>query len=232
MTMMMTTTTTNDTITTATTSISIYGVNTTTPITTSILLPPKFVTLDPTWKGNVEDYQLLFGACFSYIFLVEMWDKLLLYRKVTTTTTTTGRASKHQRQLSPYKINEWRYMLVHLCGCAAYLVNHWFLRSPYYGGFTGLIAVYSYIFWYVWYRLLVRPITTLIATNSEQLPARLWCTSLNTLLLMLCSIPYIVSFILFEYIANIGVNKIGICDFWFVVLAYIGTAIVILWRRK
>ena len=229
---MMTTTKTNDTITTATKIVSIYGVNTTTPITASILLPPKFVTLDPKWKGNVEDYQLLFGACFSYIFLVEMWDKLLLYRKTTTTTTMTGCASKHQQQQPPYTINEWRYMLVHLCGCAAYLVNHWFQHSPYYSGFTGLLAVYSYIFWYVWFRLLVRPVTKLITTNCEQLPGRPWCNCFNTILLMLSSIPYILAFIGFEYIARIGVNKIGICDFWFVVVAYIGTAIVILWRRK
>ena len=232
-TLMMTTTimTTNDT-TATTTTISIYGGHTTTAVPPTLFL---FVTLDPTWKGSVEYHELLFGALCSYIFLVEMWERLLLYQKVTTTTTTTvggndWTEANYQHQPPYYKLNEWRYMLVHLCGCAAYLVNHWFSRSPYYSGFTGLLAVYSYIFWYVWYRLLVCPVITSIATTSEKLPGRPWCDCFNTLLLMVCSIPYIVAFMGFEYVARFGVNKIGICDFWFVVIAYVGTAIVILWR--
>ncbi|RMF93784.1 MAG: hypothetical protein D6734_09235 [Candidatus Schekmanbacteria bacterium] len=82
-----------------------------------------------SWKGLVDFYELAFGSWIAYIFLVWMWRKLLKY--------------EHQG---------WRYSLALLLSASFYIINHYFLRAPFY---NPLIWSYTIFFIIVWYFLFV-----------------------------------------------------------------------------
>lgn len=162
------------------------------------------IRIDPDWQGNVDYHELLFGASLSYIYLVLMWEKVLLRDEA--------------------RLEEWRYLLIHLSGASAFLVNHWFLRSPYYWGVLGVIAVYSYVFCAVWFLLLVRPAASLRRTRAK--PSLLSNKALQTATVL----PYTLVFIAFEYAARKGVQDLGMSEFYIVLMSFLIFAFVIVWR--
>jgi len=152
------------------------------------------ITIDPAWEGQVKFYELLYGTWLTYIFLILYWEKVL-------------------RQ----PLEEWRYMLLNLFGAAAFLVNHNFQGAPFYGGFFGLLSLYTYAFLAFWYWCGVHH-----AQRSV-----IWKISAT-----LSAIVYTIAFIGFEYIARIGVEHFGWHKFWFMLGAYLGFAGIIIWRGK
>ena len=112
---------------------------------------------------------------------------------------------------------EWRYMLLNLLGAAAFLINHYFQNAPFYGGAAGLLSLYTYVFLAMWYWLGVhaqnRPVWWKIAATAS-------------------AVVYTLAFIGFEYIARIGVEHLGYSEFWFMLMAYLGFAGIIVWRGR
>ena len=78
-----------------------------------------------SWKGLVDFYELAFGSWIGYIFLAWMWKKLLKY--------------DHEG---------WRYSLALLIGGSFYIINHYFLKAPFY---TPLINAYTIFFLIIYY---------------------------------------------------------------------------------
>lgn len=152
------------------------------------------ITIDPAWEGKVVFYELMFGTWLSYIFLILLWEKIL-------------------RQPLP----EWKYMLLNLCGAAAFLVNHYFQGSPWYSGFFGMLSLYSYVVLAIWYMLAVKG-------HGRSIIWQIMATASFVL--------YTIAFICFEYIARIGVDNFGWSEFWFMLGAWIGFAGIILWRGR
>jgi len=158
------------------------------------------INLDPSWQGPVEFHELFFGSCLSYLCLVWMLERVLCRQP----------------------LEEWRYLLVHLLGSSAYLINHYFRFSPYYFydkyGRLGMINVYSYVFLFVWYRLLVQPQSIVF-----------W----RKLLATLAAILYTLLFISFESLAREGVRRYGrMAEFGFLLVSYLGYSCLILWRGR
>jgi hypothetical protein len=152
------------------------------------------MTIDPAWQGKVQFYELLYGTWLTYIFLIFLWERLL-------------------RQPLP----EWRYLLLNLMGASAFLINHYFQNSPYYSGWFGMLNVYTYACFVVWF---------LLGVKGHGKPV--WWQIVATL----SFIVYTVAFIGFEYIARIGVERFGYSEFWFMLTAYLGLAGIILWRGR
>ncbi len=150
--------------------------------------------VDPAWEGKVEFYELMYGTWLTYIFLVLLWEKVL-------------------RQPLP----EYKYMLLNLGGAAAFLINHYFQSSPFYGGSFGMLSLYTYAFLALWFFMAVRG-------NGRSI---LW-----QVLATASAILYTIAFICFEYLARIGVDNLGWSEFWFMLGAYLGFAGVILWRGR
>ena len=152
------------------------------------------ISIDPSWQGDVEFYELMYGTWLTYIFLVLYWEKVL-------------------RQPLP----EWRYMLINLAGASAFLVNHYFQKSDFWGGPVGMINLYTYAFLIFWFLFAVRG-------HGRSV---LWQVGA-----MLSAVLYTIAFICFEYIARIGVETLGWSEFWFTLGAYLGFAFIILWRGR
>ncbi len=112
---------------------------------------------------------------------------------------------------------EWRYMLLNLAGAAAFLVNHYFQNSPFYSGSFGMLSLYTYAFLAAWYFLAVRG-------HGRSL---LWQAGA-----MASAILYTLAFIGFEWLARLGVDRLGWSEFWFTFGAYLGFAFIILWRGR
>lgn len=152
------------------------------------------ITIDPAWEGKVQFYELLYGTWLTYIFLVIYWEKAL-------------------RQ----PLEEWRYMMLTLIGAAAFLVNHYFQSSPFYSGWFGMLSLYSYAAWALWWQIGVRGHDRSIWWQIGAI-ASFWV--------------FTPAFIAFEYISRIGVDRFGYSEFWFMLTAYLGFAGIILWRGK
>ena len=152
------------------------------------------ITIDPGWEGAVKFYELMFGTWLTYIFLVLYWEKVL-------------------RQ----PLEEWRYMLLNLCGAAAFLINHYFQGAPFYGGGFGMLSLYTYAFLTIWFLLGVRG-------HGRSI---LWQVGATA-----SAVLYTIAFICFEYIARIGVDTYGWPEFWILLAAYCGFAGIILWRGR
>jgi hypothetical protein len=88
--------------------------------------------IDKSWEGKVQFYELAFGTWIAYLFLVFIWKRL-------------------------FKVDHdgWRYALVTLVGGSFYIINHYFLRAPFY---SLLINTYTIIFFILYYYILVKPL--------------------------------------------------------------------------
>ena len=152
------------------------------------------MTIDPAWEGTVQFYELLYGTWLAYIFLILLWEKIL-------------------RQ----PLEEWRYLMLNLIGATAFLINHYFQNSPFYQGWFGMLSIYTYICFILWYML---------GVSGHGRPV--WWQVVATL----SFIAYTIAFIGFEWISRIGVDRFGYSEFWFMLTAYIGFAGLILWRGR
>jgi len=88
--------------------------------------------IDKSWEGKVQFYELAFGTWIAYLFLLFIWKRL-------------------------FKVNHegWRYTLITLVGGSFYIINHYFLRAPFY---SVLINSYTIVFLILYYSILVKPL--------------------------------------------------------------------------
>ena len=110
-------------------------------------------------------------------------------------------------------LEEWRYILINFFGAGAFWINHYFQRADFY---STLLNIYTIIFLSLWWIYGVKP-------HANRSLA--WKTGAT-----LSAIIYTIAFIGFEYIARIGVEKLNIHEFWFMLVAYFGFVGIILWR--
>lgn len=89
------------------------------------------IIIDPSWKGDVTFYELLYGTWLTYLFCIFLWSKVL-----------------------KAPLEEWRYIMLTLVGAAAFWINHYFQNSPFY---ITLLNTYSLVVWIVWYFVAVKP---------------------------------------------------------------------------
>jgi len=88
--------------------------------------------IDKSWEGKVQFYELAFGTWIAYLFLLFIWKRL-------------------------FKVDHegWRYTLITLVGGSFYIINHYFLRAPFY---SVLINSYTIVFLILYYSILVKPL--------------------------------------------------------------------------
>jgi hypothetical protein len=89
--------------------------------------------IDTGWKGKVQFYELAFGTWIACLFLVFIWKKLFIVEH-----------------------DGWRYTRITLIGGSFYIVNHYFLRAPFY---DVLINSDTSIFLLLYYFILAKPFT-------------------------------------------------------------------------
>jgi len=147
--------------------------------------------IDPAWQGAVEFYELVFGSWLTYLFLIFLFSKVL-------------RAP----------LEEWRYIMLTFLSAFAFWVNHYFQNAPFYGGWFGLLSMYTYGFLISWYLVGVKPL------------GRSWLWQVGA---MLSSILNTIAFIFFEHIARWGVEA-NMSEFWFMLISAFAIVGIILWR--
>jgi len=76
--------------------------------------------IDPAWAGDVQFYELVFGAWPTFFVLVWMWERLLKTPLYT-----------------------WRYVMITFLAAGAFWINHYFQRSP---GWLWAINLYTVLF--------------------------------------------------------------------------------------
>jgi len=109
-------------------------------------------------------------------------------------------------------LHEWKYILLTCMGSSFFVINHYLNYAPFY---FWLINSYTLAFALVWYGLGIH----------HEYRSLLWkCAALS--LVIVYSLLYVGS----EMIARLAVNQ-GVHEIWVMVVAYIGLAGVILWRR-
>ena len=109
---------------------------------------------------------------------------------------------------------EWKYVLITFLGASFFWVNHYFQYAPFY---SLLLNGYTVLFLLVYYLLCIRPLNRSV----------LWRVA-ATLTAVLFSIGYI----FFENIARFGVSRLGLHEFWFMLIAYFGFIGLIVWRGR
>jgi len=152
--------------------------------------------IDKSWEGKVQFYELAFGTWIAYLFLIYMYKK---WFKV--------------------ELDGWRYSLVTLVGASFYIINHYFLKAPFY---SILIYVYTAAFIVLYYYLLVKPLT---------LPAlkKFWAFMSNFLFTLV--------YILAENFARFSMEGrlipgVYVPEFLFPLIAFVACAGIILSQRK
>ena len=107
---------------------------------------------------------------------------------------------------------EWRYVLLNFLGAGAFWINHYFQKAPLW---FVMLNTYTLIFLIAWWWIGVRG------------QARSWGWKLAALS---GAMVYTITFIAFEQLARLGVEKYGVNEFWFMAAAFLGCIAVILWR--
>ncbi len=113
-------------------------------------------------------------------------------------------------------LEEWRYVLLTFFGAGAFWVNHYWLKAPP-PVWLVLINLYTVFFVTAWW---------VIGMRGRQRSFG-WKVSA-----LLGSVVFTVSFIFFDQIARIGVERWGMHEFCFMTLSFFGFWWLILWRRK
>ena len=109
---------------------------------------------------------------------------------------------------------EWKYVLITFLGASAYWINHYFQHAPFY---FWLLNIYTVVFFASYY---------LLAVHSQP-RSILWRGAAA-----LSAIVFSIAYILFENIARLGVNRLGVNEFWFMLIAFFGFTTLILWRGR
>ena len=151
---------------------------------------------DKSWEGKVQFYELAFGTWIAYLFLVFMWERIL-----------------------GIKQEGWRYSLVTLLGGSFYLINHYFLRAPFY---KLLINSYTALFFILYYIILVHHLELNFAKKTAG---------------FLSQIPFTIVYILAENFARFGsegrlIPGVYIHEFFFLFAAFLACIWIILSYRK
>lgn len=141
------------------------------------------------WAGKVQFYELVFGTWISYVFLVFLWQVAL-------------------RRPLP----EWKYVMLTFLGAAAFWINHYFLRAPFW---VVAINLYTLAYLAAWWWLGMRG-----AGRS-----RGWQAGA-----IVAAIAYTIVFILAENIARLGVERYGLHEFTFMAISFFGFVGLIWWR--
>ncbi len=89
--------------------------------------------LDPSWRGRVNFYELIFGTWLSYCFLIFMWERFF-----------------------KTFLEEWRYVMITFLGASFFLINHYFQNAPFY---RGLLIGYTLVFLSAYYLVGVNPMS-------------------------------------------------------------------------
>ena len=153
--------------------------------------------IDKSWEGKVQFYELAFGTWIAYLFLVFIWKRL-------------------------FKVEHdgWRYALVTLVGGSFYIINHYFLRAPFY---SLLINTYTIIFFILYYYILVKPLEFPFIKKS---------------LAFLSSVLFTIIYILGENLARFLaqgrlIPGVHVPEFLFLVISFfICIAIILSYRRR
>ena len=153
--------------------------------------------IDKSWEGKVQFYELAFGTWIAYLFLVFIWKRL-------------------------FKVEHdgWRYALVTLVGGSFYIINHYFLRAPFY---NLLINTYTIIFFILYYYILVKPLEFPFIKKS---------------LAFLSSVLFTIIYILGENLARFLaqgrlIPGVHVPEFLFLVISFfICIAIILSYRRR
>ena len=112
------------------------------------------------------------------------------------------------------RLPEWQYVLITFFGASAYWINHYFQHAPFY---FWLLNIYTIAFLVSYY---------LIAVHNQPRSLR-WRIAAT-----LSALAFTIAFILFENIARLGVNRLQINEFWFMLIAFFGFTTLILWRGR
>jgi hypothetical protein len=112
------------------------------------------------------------------------------------------------------RLDEWKYVLITFLGASAFLVNHYFQNAPFW---FWMLNAYSVLFLVSYYVIAVR----------EQPRSTAWKVGA-----MLSAVAFTIAFIAFENISRFTANGLGISEFWFMLIAFFGFIMVILWRGR
>lgn len=152
--------------------------------------------IDKSWEGKVQFYELAFGTWIAYLFLVFIWRRL-------------------------FKVDHdgWRYALVTLVGGSFYIINHYFMRAPFY---SLLIGIYTIVFFILYYYILVSPLEF---------------TSIKKSAAFLTSILFTIVYMLGEYLARLSaegklIPGVYVPEFLFLVISFFACIVIILSYRK
>ena len=152
--------------------------------------------IDKSWEGDVQFYELAFGTWIAYLFLVFIWKKL-------------------------FKVDHdgWRYALITLVGGSFYIINHYFLRAPFY---SWLINFYTIVFLILYYYILVKTLEFSFIKKSAA---------------FLTSILFTIVYILAENLARFLaqgrlIPGVHIPEFLFLVISFFACIVIILSHRK
>jgi hypothetical protein len=152
--------------------------------------------IDTSWEGKVQFYELAFGTWIAYLFLVFIWKKL-------------------------FKVEHdgWRYALITLIGGSFYIVNHYFLRAPFY---DVLINSYTSIFLLLYYLILVKPLKIPLIKKSA---------------FFLSSIFFTLIYIMAENLARFLregrlLRGVYVPEFFFLFISFIACTLIILSHRR
>lgn len=152
--------------------------------------------IDKSWEGKVQFYELAFGTWIAYLFLVFIWKRL-------------------------FKANHagWRYALITLVGGSFYIINHYFLRAPFY---SLLINLYTIIFFILYYFILVNPLDFPFIKKSVA---------------FLSSVLFTIVYILGENLARFLaegrlIPGVHVPEFLFLVISFLACTLIILSYRQ
>jgi hypothetical protein len=112
-------------------------------------------------------------------------------------------------------LDEWRYVLINFFGAGAFWVNHYFQKADFW---MILLNLYTLWFFIAWYFLCVRPHKRSVG----------WQTGVT----LGGGLIYTIAFIFFENISRYGVDQLGLPEFLFMFISYLGFSGVILWRGR
>jgi len=152
--------------------------------------------IDTSWEGKVQFYELAFGTWIAYLFLVFIWKKL-------------------------FKVDHdgWRYAFITLIGGSFYIINHYFLRAPFY---DVLINSYTTIFLLLYYVILVKPLRLPVIRKAA---------------LFLSSIFFTLIYMMAENLARFLkegrlIPRVYVPEFLFLLISFIACALIILSHRR
>ena len=152
--------------------------------------------IEKSWEGTVQFHELAFGTWIAYLFLVFMWKRF-------------------------FKVEQegWKYSFITLAGGSFYIINHYFLRAPFY---TVLIYPYTAIFFIVYYTVLVQPLK---------------CSLLKKVMALLSSVLFTIIYTLAESLARHAVKGkiipgVNVPEFLFLLISFFACAGIILGHRR